>query len=321
MELRRCGRSGIRLPAIALGLWQNFGGGDAEETGRTLLRRALELGVVHIDLANNYGPPPGAAEEMFGRALRRDLGSHRDALLIATKAGYPMWSGPYGDRGSRKSILASLDASLKRMGLDRVDIFYHHRPDPETPLEETMAALAEAVRSGRALHVGLSNYPAAETRLAAAILRGLGVPCLIHQARYSMLDRWVERDGLLDALDEAGIGCIAFSPLAQGRLTGQYRDGAIPSGSRAARGSRGGSMGRDGVTAEVVRTVDRLRPVARRAGIPLPHLALRWVLRDRRVCAALVGARTVAQLEDAVAASRGPPLEPAVLAEIEAALA
>ena len=246
---RRCGRSGLLLPPISLGLWQNFGGLDSFETGRAILRRAFDRGVTHFDLANNYGPPPGAAEEVFGRLLATDFRPYRDEIIVSSKAGYRMWPGPYGEWGSRKNLLASLDASLKRLGLDYVDIFYHHRPDPETPIEETMSALADAVRQGKALYVGISNYRAAQAREAFAALRGLGVRCLIHQPRYSMLDRWVERDGLLDALAEEGVGCIVFSPLAQGVLTDKYLDG-IPEDSRAQRGSRGGSMGREGVTDE-----------------------------------------------------------------------
>ena len=244
-------RSGLLLPPISLGLWQNFGGLDSFETGRAILRRAFDRGVTHFDLANNYGPPPGAAEEIFGRLLATDFRPYRDEIIVSSKAGYRMWPGPYGEWGSRKNLLASLDASLKRLGLDYVDIFYHHRPDPDTPIEETMSALADAVKQGKALYVGISNYRAAQAREAFAALRGFGVRCLIHQPRYSMLDRWVERDGLLDALAEEGVGCIVFSPLAQGVLTDKYLDG-IPENSRAQRGSRGGSMGRDGVTDEKI---------------------------------------------------------------------
>ena len=316
---RRCGRSGLSLPPISLGLWQNFGGLDSFETGRAILRRAFDRGVTHFDLANNYGPPPGAAEEVFGRLLATDFRPYRDEIIVSSKAGYRMWPGPYGEWGSRKNLLASLDASLKRLGLDYVDIFYHHRPDPETPIEETMSALADAVRQGKALYVGISNYRAAEAREAFAALRRLGVRCLIHQPRYSMLDRWVERDGLLDALAEEGVGCIVFSPLAQGVLTDKYLDG-IPEDSRAQRGSRGGSMGREGVTDERIATVRRLRPIAKRLGLPIAHLALKWVLRDARVTSAVVGARTLAQIDDSLDALNGPALAPSDLDEIEKAL-
>ena len=307
------------LPPISLGLWQNFGGLDSFETGRAILRRAFDRGVTHFDLANNYGPPPGAAEEVFGRLLATDFRPYRDEIIVSSKAGYRMWPGPYGEWGSRKNLLASLDASLKRLGLDYVDIFYHHRPDPETPIEETMSALADAVRQGKALYVGISNYRAAQAREAFAALRGLGVRCLIHQPRYSMLDRWVERDGLLDALAEEGVGCIVFSPLAQGVLTDKYLDG-IPEDSRAQRGSRGGSMGREGVTDERIAIVRRLRPIAKRLGLPIAHLALKWVLRDERVTSAVVGARTLAQIDDSLDAVSGPALAPSDLDEIEKAL-
>ncbi|MGO8800514.1 MAG: aldo/keto reductase [Roseiarcus sp.] len=316
---RRCGASGVMLPAISLGLWQNFGGLDAFETGRAILRRAFDRGVTHFDLANNYGPPPGAAEENFGRVLAADLRPHRDEIIVSTKAGYRMWPGPYGEWGSRKSLLASLDASLKRLNLDYVDIFYHHRPDPDTPLEETMTALADAVRQGKALYVGISNYRSQRASEAFAMLRSLGTLCLIHQPNYSMLDRWIEGDKLLDALGEAGVGCIVFSPLHQGVLTDKYLDG-IPEGSRALRGSRGGSMGREGVTEAVMKKVRLLEPIARRLRIPLAHLALKWALRDRRVTSALVGARTVQQLDDSLNSLGGPSLSAADLAEIEAAL-
>jgi L-glyceraldehyde 3-phosphate reductase len=313
---RRCGARGLMLPAISLGLWQNFGGLDAFETGRAILRRAFDRGVTHFDLANNYGPPPGAAEESFGRVLAADLRAHRDEIIVSTKAGYRMWPGPYGEWGSRKSLLASLDASLRRLGVDYVDIFYHHRPDPDTPLEESMTALADAVRQGKALYVGLSNYRAQDASKACAMLRSLGTPCLIHQPNYSMLDRWIERDKLLDALGEAGVGCIVFSPLHQGVLTDKYLNG-VPEGSRAQRGSRGGSMGREGVTDTIMNKVRRLEPIARRLGIPLAHLALKWVLRDERVTSALVGARTTQQLDDSLDSLAGPSLSPGDLAEID----
>jgi L-glyceraldehyde 3-phosphate reductase len=316
---RRCGASGLMLPAISLGLWQNFGGLDAFETGRAILRRAFDRGVTHFDLANNYGPPPGAAEENFGRVLATDLRAHRDEIIVSTKAGYRMWPGPYGEWGSRKSLLASLDASLKRLGLDYVDIFYHHRPDPDTPLEESMTALADAVRQGKTLYVGLSNYRAKDARTAFAMLRSLGTPCLIHQPRYSLLDRWIEDDKLLDALGEAGVGCIAFSPLHQGRLTDKYLNG-VPEGSRAQRGSRGGSMGREGVTDAMVEKVRRLASVSSRLRIPLAHLALKWVLRDERVTSAVVGARTTQQLDDSLDSLAGPSLSPGDLTELDALL-
>ncbi len=307
------------LPAISLGLWQNFGGLDAFETGRAILRRAFDRGVTHFDLANNYGPPPGAAEESFGRVLAADLRTHRDEIIVSTKAGYRMWPGPYGEWGSRKSLLASLDASLKRLGVDYVDIFYHHRPDPDTPLEESMTALVDAVRQGKALYVGLSNYRSKDAGKAIAMLRSLGTPCLIHQPRYSMLDRWIENDALLDVLGETGTGCIVFSPLYQGVLTDKYLNG-VPEGSRAQRGSRGGSMGREGVTDAIIKKVRLLEPIARRLRIPLAHLALKWVLRDERVTSALVGARTVQQLDDSLDSLAGPSLSTGDLAEIDAIL-
>ena len=316
---RRCGRSGVLLPPISLGLWQNFGGFDAFETGRAILRRAFDRGVTHFDLANNYGPPPGAAEEAFGRLLAAEFKPYRDELIVSTKAGYRMWPGPYGEWGSRKNLLASLDASLKRLGLQYVDVFYHHRPDPDTPIDETMSALADAVRQGKALYVGISNYRAAQARNAFAALKAHGVRCLIHQPRYSMLDRWIEGDRLLDALAEEGVGCIAFSPLAQGVLTDKYLDG-IPDDSRARRGSRGGSMGREGVTAAKVAAVRRLAPIARRLGVPIAHLALKWALRDPRMTSLVVGARTVAQIDDCLDAVDGSALAPPDLDEIEAAL-
>lgn len=319
MPYRRCGSSGLVLPAISLGLWQNFGGMDVFEAGRAILRRAFDRGVTHFDLANNYGPPPGSAEENFGRILATDFAAYRDEIIVSSKAGYRMGPGPYGEWGSRKSLFASLDASLKRLGLDYVDVFYHHRPDPETPLEETMTALADMVRQGKALYVAISNYRAADAAKAIAMLRGLGTPCLLHQPNYSMLDRWIEPDGLLDVLGQTGTGCIVFSPLQQGLLTDKYLHG-IPEGSRAQRGSRGGSMGREGVTEAATATVQRLAPIAARLGLPLAHLALKWVLRDERVTSALIGARTVAQLDDSLDALAGPGLSADDLASIEVAL-
>ncbi len=295
---RRCGKSGVKLPLISLGLWHNFGGVDAFETGRAIVRRAFDLGVTHFDLANNYGPPPGSAEENFGKLLRLDLAAHRDELIISTKAGYTMWPGPYGDWGSRKYLLSSLDQSLKRMGLDYVDIFYSHRPDPETPLEETMGALAHAVRSGKALYVGLSNYRPADTARAAKMLRDLGTPCLIHQPRYSMFDRWIEPQ-LLDVLGQEGIGCIPFSPLAQGLLTDRYLAG-IPADARA--GKAHGFLKADRITPEVLAKIQSLNAVAQARGQSLAQMALAWVLRDLRVTTALIGASKVSQLENNLAA-------------------
>jgi L-glyceraldehyde 3-phosphate reductase len=297
MSYRRCGRSGVDLPAVSLGLWQNFGHERPLETSRAIVRRAFDLGVTHFDLANNYGPPYGSAEENFGRLLRSDLAPFRDELIVSTKAGYDMWPGPYGDGGSRKYLLASLDQSLRRMGLDYVDIFYSHRFDPETPLEETMGALDTAVRQGKALYAGVSSYSAAKTREAAAILRELGTPLLIHQPSYSMLNRWIEPK-LLDVLGQEGVGCIVFSPLAQGVLTDKYLDG-IQEGSRA---SRDGSLSADSITKETVAKVRALNEVAVGRGQSLAQLALAWTLRDPRVTSAVVGASSVAQLEANVAA-------------------
>jgi L-glyceraldehyde 3-phosphate reductase len=297
MQYRRCGRSGIKLPAISLGLWHNFGGVEVLENSRSMLRRAFDLGVTHFDLANNYGPPYGSAEETFGQALRKDLHPYRDELIISTKAGWDMWPGPYGDFGSRKYLIASLDQSLKRMGLDYVDIFYHHRPDPDTPLEETMGALDFAVRSGRALYAGISMYDAGQTRQAASILRALGTPMLIHQPNYSMFDRWIE-GGLLDALDEAGMGCIVFSPLEQGLLTNRYLQG-IPADSRVAKPH--GFLEEADLTQERLSKVRRLNEMARKRGQSLAQMALAWVLRQPGVTSALVGASRVQQVEDNVA--------------------
>jgi L-glyceraldehyde 3-phosphate reductase len=294
-KFRRCGRSGLDLPAVSLGLWQNFGGTDVFETGRAVLRRAFDRGVTHFDLANNYGPPYGSAEANFGRWMELDFRPHRDELVISSKAGWDMWPGPYGNFGSRKYLVASCDASLKRMGLDYVDVFYHHRPDPKTPLEETMGALDHLVRSGKALYVGISSYSPELTRRAHAILQGLGTPLLIHQPSYSMLNRWVE-DGLLDTLAEIGTGCIAFSPLAQGLLTAKYL-GGVPDGSRAARG---GSFSADLVTEENVARIRALDAIATRRGQTLAQMAIAWVLRDPRVTSALIGARSVEQLDDSL---------------------
>jgi L-glyceraldehyde 3-phosphate reductase len=318
MSYRRCGRSGLKLPAVSLGLWHNFGGVDDVENARAIVRTAFDLGITHFDLANNYGPPPGSAEENFGRLLREDFAAHRDELVVSTKAGYTMWPGPYGDWGSRKYLINSLDQSLRRMGLDHVDIFYHHRPDPETPLEETMAALAHAVTSGRALYVGLSNYPADLARRAAALLRQLGTPCLIHQPRYNMLDRGIE-GGLLQALADEGIGCIAFSPLAQGLLTDRYLDGTIPPGSRAANGV--GFLRAEHVTAQRVQLARDLNAIAAARGQTLAQLALAWVLRHDGMSSVLIGASRPSQVRDAVASLAAPPLAGGELAAIDAALA
>ncbi len=313
MTYRRCGRSGLLLPAISLGLWQNFGDVTPIEVQRAILRRAFDLGVTHIDLANNYGPPYGSAEINFGRVLREDLAPYRDELILSTKAGYDMWPGPYGDHGSRKYLLASLDQSLRRMGLDYVDIFYSHRFDPETPLEETMGALDTAVRSGRALYAGISSYSPRRTREAVEIMQAMGTPLLIHQPSYSMLNRWIEQ-GLLDALGETGLGCIAFSPLAQGVLTDRYL-GGIPEGSRAT--GRGSSLDPASLTEEMLAHVRALNDVAAERGQSLAQLALSWALRDERVTSVLVGASSVAQLETNVAALDGPPLTDVELAEID----
>jgi len=294
MPYRRCGRSGLKLPPISLGLWHNFGHTRPYGTQRTIVRRAFDRGVTHFDLANNYGPPYGSAEENFGRLLVDDLRPYRDELVISTKAGYDMWPGPYGEWGSRKYLTASLDQSLRRMGLDYVDIFYSHRPDPQTPLEETMGALDAAVRSGKALYAGISSYPAALTRQAAAILRDLGTPLLIHQPSYSLLNRWLERDRLLDALEEVGAGCIAFSPLAQGLLTDRYLDG-IPADSRVATG---GAMSADMLTEANLGTVRALREIAARRGQSLAQYALAWALRDPRMTSLVIGASSVAQLDE-----------------------
>lgn len=317
MTYRRTGRSGLMLPALSLGLWHNFGGVDVHENSRAMVLRAFDLGITHFDLANNYGPPPGSAEETFGRILRDDLAAHRDELIISSKAGYRMWPGPYGEWGSRKYLIASLDQSLKRMGLDYVDIFYSHRPDPDTPLEETMMALDHAVRSGRALYVGISNYRPEQTRQAAAILRDLGTPCLIHQPSYSMFNRWVE-DELLDTLAEEGIGCIAFSPLAQGQLTSRYLHG-IPEDSRAAKAH--GALRAETLTEERLSQIRRLNEIAQGRGQTLAQMATVWVLRHPVMTSALIGASRVAQIEENVAALAKPDFDQEELDAIEAVLA
>ena len=312
MPYRRCGRSGIDLPAVSLGLWQNFGDDRPLEVQRAILRRAFDLGVTHFDLANNYGPPYGAAEINFGRLMKEDFRPYRDELIISTKAGYDMWPGPYGDHGSRKYLLASLDQSLARMGLDYVDIFYSHRFDPDTPMEETMGALHTAVRSGRALYAGISSYSAARTAEAATIMRGLGTPLLIHQPSYSMLNRWIEQ-GLLDVLEREGMGCIAFSPLAQGVLTGKYLTG-VPEGSRA---TQHGSLTSDQLSEETLRHVQALAEVARGRGQTLAQMAISWVLRDKRVTSALLGASSVTQLEENLAATAKTEFRAEEIAEID----
>jgi L-glyceraldehyde 3-phosphate reductase len=311
MKYQRCGRSGILLPRISLGLWHNFGENDAQETARALILHAFDLGITHFDLANNYGPPPGSAESNFGRILREELRAHRDEIVISSKAGYHMYAGPYGEWGSRKYLLASLDQSLRRLDLDYVDIFYHHRPDPNTPLEETMGALDHAVRSGRALYAGISNYRAEETRRAAKILRELGTPCLIHQPSYSLLNRWIE-DGLTTVLAEEGIGCIPFSPLAQGQLTDRYLR-EIPQDSRAARG---GFL----KTPEVEKNLPRVRAlneIALKRGQSLAEMALAWVLRLPEITSALIGASSAAQLDANVKVLDRLDFDAAELAEIE----
>jgi L-glyceraldehyde 3-phosphate reductase len=312
MDYRRSGRSGLRLPGVSLGLWQNFGHDRPLDTSRAIVRRAFDLGITHFDLANNYGPPYGSAEENFGRLLQQDLGPYRDELIISSKAGYDMWPGPYGEWGSRKYLLASLDQSLQRMGLDYVDIFYSHRFDPETPLEETMGALDTAVRQGKALYVGISSYSAAKTREAHAILRELGTPLVIHQPSYSMLNRWIEPE-LLDVLGELGVGCIVFSPLAQGMLTDKYLNG-IPEGSRA---SRDGSLSPNLIDEQALAKIKALNEIATRRGQTLAQLALAWTLRDPRVTSTLVGASSVEQLEANVATLEKLDLTEDELAEID----
>src|SRR6267142_34443 len=314
---RRCGRSGVRRPLISRGLWHNFGAKDSYESARAICCRAFDLGVTHFDLANNYGPPAGSAEESFGRILREDLGKWRDELIISTKAGYDMWAGPYGEWGSRKYLLASLDQSLKRMGLPYVDIFYSHRPDPDTPLEETMGALAHAVRSGKALYAGISNYQPAETARAAKILRELGTPCLIHQPRYSMLDRWVEPQ-LLATLETEGIGSIVFSPLAKGLLTDRYFKG-IPADSRAGHDQR--FLRPADITGKLIAKMKLLNALAQSRGQTLAQMALAWVLRHKVVTSALIGASKVSQVDDCVGATRNLTFTGEELAQIEKILA
>ena len=314
---RRCGRSGLKLPLISLGLWHNFGGADSYENARAIVRRAFDLGITHFDLANNYGPPPGSAEENFGRMLRTDLVHHRDEIVISTKAGYDMWPGPYGDFGSRKYLLASLDQSLRRLGLDYVDIFYHHRPDNETPLEETMGALAHAVRSGKALYVGLSNYDHEQTARALAVLRGLGIACLIHQPRFSMLDRWPEAH-LLPLLEKEGVGCIPFSPLAKGLLTNRYFQG-IPADSRAGHDPR--FLRPEHVTDAVLAKTRKLDALAQARGQTLAQMALAWLLSRPAVTTVLIGASKPSQVEDCAGTGANLAFTAGELAAIEQILA
>ncbi len=315
---RRCGRSGLDLPAISLGLWYNFGGIDAVENARAMLRRAFDLGITHFDLANNYGPPPGSAEETFGLILKKDLAPYRDELIISNKAGYLMWPGPYGEWGSRKYLIASCDQSLKRTGLDYFDIFYSHRPDPNTPLEETMGALDFIVRSGRALYAGISTYDPEQTRQAAAILRDLGTPCLIHQPRYNMFDRWIE-DGLLDVLADEGIGCICFSPLAQGMLTNKYL-GGVPEESRVGKWADELHWG-DSLTQARIAKVEKLNKIAQARGQSMAQMAIAWVLRHPQMTSALVGASRPGQIEDSVAALNNLDFTPEELTAIDNILA
>ena len=318
MTYRRCGASGLKLPALSLGLWHNFGGVDLYKNSRAMVLRAFDLGITHFDLANNYGPPPGSAEEHFGRIQKEDLAAHRDELIISTKAGYLMWPGPYGEWGSRKNLLASLDQSLRRMQLDYVDIFYSHRPDPETPLEETMGALAHAVRSGKALYAGISSYPAGMTREAVRLLREMEVPLLIHQPSYSLLNRWIETEGVLDALEDTRVGCIAFCPLAQGLLTNRYLQG-IPRDSRAAKPT--GFLKEEAVTEARVAQLHALNTLAQARGQSLAQMALAWVLRRPGVTSALIGASKVAQIEENVLALENLAFSPDELQAIEAACA
>ncbi|MCE7039369.1 L-glyceraldehyde 3-phosphate reductase [Dyadobacter sp. CY312] len=316
MTYRRCGKSGLKLPAISLGLWHNFGGVDVFENYREILRTAFDRGITHFDLANNYGPPPGSAEENFGQLIKKDFGGYRDELIISSKAGYLMWPGPYGEWGSKKSLFASIDQSLKRMQLDYVDIFYSHRPDPDTPLEETMGALDLIVRQGKALYVGISNYKAEEAERAIAILKDLGTPCLIHQPKYSMLERWVE-GGLLDVLERNGVGCIPFSPLAQGMLTDKYLKG-IPTDSRAARAS--GYLQEGQITPEVIQKIKKLNEIASERGQTLAQMALSWLLKDPRVTSVLIGASRVSQLEDSLKCLENTEFSEVELASIEGIL-
>ena len=315
MQYRRCGKSGIQLPSLSLGLWQNFGDVNERSNYRKILHTAFDQGITHFDLANNYGPPPGSAESTFGKLLKDDFGAYRDELIISSKAGYTMWDGPYGDWGSKKYLVSSLDQSLKRMQLDYVDIFYHHRPDPQTPLEETMGALDLIVRQGKALYAGISNYPADKAEEAIKLLKRMGTPCLIHQPKYSMFVRWAE-EGLLDVLEEEGVGCIPFSPLAQGLLTNRYLNG-VPEGSRA---SRGGSLNVEDITTEKVEKIKALNGIALERGQSLAQMALAWLLKDRRVTSVLIGASRPEQLLDSIACLKNTHFEKEELDRIEAIL-
>ncbi len=316
MSYRRCGKSGVLLPAISLGLWHNFGGVDVFENGRGIVRAAFDSGITHFDLANNYGPPPGSAEENFGRILHKDFAGYRDEMIISSKAGYTMWDGPYGDWGSRKYLIASLDQSLRRMQLDYVDIFYSHRPDPDTPLEETMMALDHIVRQGKALYAGISNYPADQAAKAIAILKDLGTPCLIHQPKYSMFERWVE-GGLMDVLGQNGVGCIAFSPLAQGLLTNRYLK-EIPEDSRAARPT--GFLKKEQITDEVLNKIRQLNTIAQRRGQSLARMAVAWLLKDERLTSVLIGVSKLEQLTDCLQALDNLQFSGEELKEIESIL-
>jgi L-glyceraldehyde 3-phosphate reductase len=319
MEYRRCGNSGLKLPAISLGLWHNFGRNDDYEKCRSILHTAFDSGITHFDLANNYGPPPGAAEETFGKILKQDFLSYRDELIISSKAGWPMWPGPYGDFGSKKYLMASLDQSLKRMGLDYVDIFYHHRPDPDTPIEETMATLDLMVRQGKALYVGISSYSAKQTEKAVEVLKSMGTPMLIHQPRYSLLDRWVEK-GLLEVLEKEGVGCITFSSLEQGLLTNKYLNG-IPEDSRAASTRGNGALEAGGITEELITKVQRLNEVAERRSQTLAQMSLAWVLKDKRITSVIIGASKPEQVLDSVQCLRNYRFENEELQQVEKILA
>ena len=319
MEYRRCGKSGLKLSAFSLGLWHNFGGIDNFENARTILKLAFDSGVTHIDLANNYGPPAGSAEETFGQVFKKDFKPYRDEMVITTKAGFYMWEGPYGEWGSKKYLVSSLDQSLKRMGLDYVDIFYHHRPDPETPLEETMSALDLIVRQGKALYAGISNYSAADTEKAAQILKELGTPCIIHQAKYSMFDRWVE-GGLLDVLEANGAGCVAFSPLAQGLLSNKYIKG-IPADSRAASGRGNGAIEEGRITEENVSKVIKLNELAEKRGQNLAQMALSWILKDPRITSVILGVSKPQQLTDSLECLKNTSFDDTELKEINSILA
>jgi L-glyceraldehyde 3-phosphate reductase len=316
MKYRRCGKSGLKLPEISLGLWHNFGAADDYKTGRSTVLDAFDAGVCHFDLANNYGPPHGAAEFTFSKIFRDNLEPYRDEIIVSTKAGYDMWPGPYGEWGSRKYLIASLDQSLRRLGLDYVDIFYSHRPDPDTPIEETMGALADMVKQGKALYAGISNYDAEQSAKAISVLRSLGVPCLVNQVKYSMLDRWIE-GGLLDLLEKEGTGCICFSPLAQGLLSGRYLTGMIPGDSRAARGV---FLHPSILTPQLVKKLNALNDIAKEGGRTLSTLAIRWILRDSRITSVLLGASSPAQLKENLAALSQPPLSDGELEKVENAL-